>query len=103
MSEVAIARFTAAQELHQDVGARAGLRADWSYLYLHYMRNDAPREALYAFNVSIEILPYEGDPVGYGISLRGQSDAFAKLNDVIGMLACLRLLTVYGRRIRGAL
>ena len=94
--EVAIARFTAAQELHQEVGDRLGLRADWGYLGRHHLRNDAPLDALYASNVSIGTLPYEGDPVGYGISLGGQLDAFAILKDDIGILACLRLLSVYG-------
>ena len=34
----------------------------------------------------------EGDPYGYHLSLRGQLQVFQDINNVVGTLACLRLL-----------
>lgn len=96
LNDAAVTGFQAAREMHEEIGSLLGARADSGYLGRHHMRNDAPREALQAFNVSIEILPFVGDPVGYRLSLTGLFDAFAQLNDVVGILACLRLLAVCG-------
>ena len=37
------------------------------------------------------MLPLEGDPFGYNLSLEDQRNSFVALKDVVGLLACLRI------------
>jgi tetratricopeptide (TPR) repeat protein len=92
--EDAVQGFQTALALHSEIGAWLGVRADWGYIGRHHLRNGRPKEALEAFQSSLDALPREGDPFEYNVSLRGQLEAFQKLNNVVGTLACLRLLVV---------
>ena len=85
-------------QLREQMEDRLGIRADLGYLGVHHMRHGQPHRAALAFHASLEVLPRDGDPVGYAISLRGNLDAFAELGDVMGVLACLRLLADIGER-----
>ena len=57
-----------------------------------HLRNGRPKEALAAFQSSLEALPWEADNFGYILCLRGQIQAFQELEYGAGILACLRLL-----------
>jgi tetratricopeptide (TPR) repeat protein len=81
-----------ALDMHTEIQEMMGVRADHGYLGRHHMRNDRPREAALAFEASLQVLPREADMLGYGLSVQGQLDAFARLNDVIGILSCLKVL-----------
>ena len=95
-NDEAVEGFHQALEIHEEIMDGLGVRADLGYLGRHYLRNDRPVEALQAFEASLNALPRAGDPLGYGMSLRGQLEAFAKLENVVGILACLRLLADIG-------
>ncbi len=99
--EKALSGFQAALRLHEEIDDGLGMRGDWAELGRHHMRNDQPREAALAFESSLEALPKEGDPVGYGISLRGLLNALSQLGNVSGVLACLRTRRTMGYRVWG--
>ena len=92
----AVRGFQQSLKLHEEIGNRLGMRASWVYLGQHYLRNGQPLEALLAFEESLNVLPREGDPVGYSICLRGQYQAFSDLSNVLGLLACLRMMADVG-------
>jgi tetratricopeptide (TPR) repeat protein len=79
-------------DIDTEIQNMLGVRADHGYLGQHFMRNDQPREAALAFEASLQALSKQADPIGYKIAFQGQLDAFAKLNDIIGILACLKVL-----------
>jgi len=86
-------RFATAHDLLEEIDDRVGLRANWGYLGEHYNRHDQLILALKAYQASLEVLPRVADDRGYQISLRGQCDAFAKVNNIAGILACLLILS----------
>jgi tetratricopeptide (TPR) repeat protein len=88
----AVQGFEEALHLHQQIRDQLGVRADYGYLGWHHLRNGRPRDGLLALEESLQALPREGDPTGYVLSVRGQLQAFSELKDVLGILACLRIL-----------
>ena len=69
-----------------------GLRAAWGYLGQCCLRRERWREALLAFQASLDAPAESEDREGFTISLRGQAIAFARLGEGAGLLATTKML-----------